>query len=338
MKLSSFIENEILNDQYIVTIDDLLQQLYIKLPYWRLLPIAKPDQVVMEAVRTSFCRMNSQEQIAAIQRLLYLHSYNVLITGHMDVQTLTALRKVNAQASINADTFVDLYVSVPLDSNLYLTLQDSSQKKLHPTSPIAPEAPALHSIDMNKDFKDRPAVKPSQAMQPHSSTSKIESQNTDTYDKVVSMLTALGLDVKPADLSLWTNQNQYLIGDRIHYYFKTGKDCHVIVIGLTTEGKLVQLFPNRYQPKSLVSGGQTYVIMDDQADMTIEVTGPAGQEEIIAFVSEHPFELFPTDFRKQPFFELSNSYEGLRKENSRIQRAEQLNISQKRIQYQIIGR
>jgi hypothetical protein len=158
------------------------------------------------------------------------------------------------------------------------------------------------------------------------------------YDKVVSMLTALGLNSTPADLSLWTDQNQFLIGDRIHYYFKADKDCHVVIIGVTTDRKVVQLFPNRYQTTPLVSAGQTYVIVDDSADMALEVAGPAGQEEVIAFISDQPFELFPTDFSHQPFIELSNSSDGLNKISSRVQMAQQLNISQKRIRYQIKGR
>jgi hypothetical protein len=72
--------------------------------------------------------------------------------------------------------------------------------------------------------------------------------------------------------------------------------------------------------------------------MALEVAGPAGQEEVIAFISDQPFELFPTDFSHQPFLELSNSSDGLNKITSRVQMAQQLNISQKRIRYQIKGR
>ncbi len=156
------------------------------------------------------------------------------------------------------------------------------------------------------------------------------------YEKIVSMLTALGLNTEPADLSLWTNQNQFRIGERIHYYFRADKDCHVVIIGLTTDKKVVQLFPNRYQTEPLIHGGRTYVIVDDNAETALEVSGPTGQEEVIAFMSDQPFELFPTDFSHQPFIELSNNSDGLKNVSSRIHTAQQLNISQKRIQYQVI--
>jgi len=318
---------------------------YLKLPYWRLLPSAKPDKVVLEAIRTAFFSMNTEGQIAAIQRLLYLHAYDVSITGKSDMKTQEALKKFNAQASVNADTFVDLYVNVPLDLHRYLTVNQTISHQIEPASaPIPPAAvPAAKPIkrtEAKATVNNRPQRLPALQKTPATSPPKKTEPQKDTvvYGKVISMLTSLGLDTEPADLTLWTDQNQFLIGDRIHYYFKTSKDCHVVVIGLTTEGKVVQLFPNRYQSKPLVHSGQTYVIVDDQADTTIEVAGPAGQEEIIAFVSDHPFELFPTDFSNQPFYELLNNDDGLKKVSRQIESAKKQNISQKRLQYKIVDR
>jgi hypothetical protein len=322
---------------------------YLKLPYWRLLPNSKPDQVVLEALQSDFYNMSNSKQIAAIQRLLYLHSYDVPITGQMDVQTQAVLTKFGAQTSISADIYTDLYVSVPLDSHRYLTLNQAPQKTSQLTEPSSGIAiPPVSSVKPSTEPAKGTPIKtlaPSQkpSIYPTKPKAAIEKQavssgNPIAFDKVVSRLTSLGLYSNPADLHLWTNQSQFLIGDRIHYYFKTERDCHVVVIGLTTEGKVVQLFPNRYQSKPLVNAGQTYVIVDDQAEMALEITGPAGREEVIAFVSEHPIELFPGDFTKEPFLELSMSQDQLKNVISRIQAVETQNISQKRIQYQIISK
>lgn len=318
---------------------------YLKLPYWRLLPEGKPDQMVLDAIQTDFYRMNAQQRTAAIQRLLYLHDHNVMITGQLDEQTQAALRKTGAQASIDLSTYVNLYISVPLDSNRYLTIREESQKSSNQAAlpessmhanPLMAPTPSAQDIPSPTIQKKTP---PLQAAAGPATNKKTETAgNLVGYDKVVSMLTALGLNTTQADLSLWTDKNQFLIGDRIHYYFKTDKDCHVVIIGLTTDRKAVQLFPNRYQTKPLVHAGQTYVIVDDSSEMALEVTGPAGQEEVIAFISEQPFELFPTDFSHQPFVELSDNSDGLKKVSSRIQTAQQMNISQKRIRYQIIGK
>ncbi len=314
---------------------------YLKLPYWRLLPEGKPDQTVLDSIQTDFALMNAQQRIAAIQRMLYLHGHEVMITGQIDEQTQAALREVGAQASADFDTYLSLYISVPLDSNRYLAIREEPQKSSNlaalseasmPEKPVAAAAQGARYIPSATTQKK---TIPLAALGPPA-IKKVETAGN--YDKVVSMLTALGLNSTPADLSLWTDQNQFLIGDRIHYYFKADKDCHVVIIGVTTDRKVVQLFPNRYQTTPLVSAGQTYVIVDDSADMALEVAGPAGQEEVIAFISDKPFELFPTDFSHQPFIELSDSSDGLNKISSRVQMAQQMNISQKRIRYQIKGR
>jgi len=314
---------------------------YLKLPYWRLLPEGKPDQTVLDSVQTDFALMNAQQRIAAIQRLLYLHGHDVMITGQIDEQTQAALRKVGAQASADFDTYLSLYISVPLDSNRYLTIREEPQKSSNQavlseaTMPEKPVAAAAQGAQYIPSAAIQKKTIPLAAAGPPA-IKKVETAGN--YDKVVSMLTALGLNSTPADLTLWTDQNQFLIGDRIHYYFKADKACHVVIIGVTTDRKVVQLFPNRYQTTPLVSAGQTYVIVDDSAEMALEVAGPAGQEEVIAFISDQPFELFPTDFSHQPFIELSNSSDVLNKVSSRVQMAQQLNISQKRIRYQIKGR
>lgn len=314
---------------------------YLKLPYWRLLPEGKPDQTVLDSVQTDFALMNAQQRIAAIQRLLYLHGHDVVITGQIDEQTQAALRGVGAQASVDFDTYMNLYVSVPLDSNRYLAIREEPRKSSNQTAlseasmPEKPVAATAQGAQYIPPAAIQKKTVPLAAAGPPA-IKKVETAGN--YDKVVSMLTALGLNSTPADLTLWTDQNQFLIGDRIHYYFKADKDCHVVIIGVTTDRKVVQLFPNRYQTKPLVSAGQTYVIVDDSAEMALEVAGPAGQEEVIAFISDQPFELFPTDFSHQPFIELSNSSDVLNKVSNRVQVAQQLNISQKRIRYQIKGR
>ena len=193
----------------------------------------------------------------------------------------------------------------------------------------APKATAIPDIQNDQTAAHIPPAIPESA-QPAGKNAE--------YAEVVSMLSALGQSTAAADLSLWTEKNQFVIGDRIHYYFKASRDCQVVIICLTTDKKVAQIFPNRYQTSPQVLAGQTYVLMDESADRALVVTGPAGQEEVIAFVSEQPLQLFPADFSQQPFIELSDSNEALKTIHSRIQTAHKLNISQKRIQYQIIDR
>lgn len=93
---------------------------YLKLPYWRLLPNAKPDPVVMEAVEKEYIMMGDIQRIAKIQELLLMHGYNyVQLTGRLDEQTCKALSAFDPAYSCNSqsikkDLYLKLYESVPI--------------------------------------------------------------------------------------------------------------------------------------------------------------------------------------------------------------------------------
>jgi len=162
------------------------------------------------------------------------------------------------------------------------------------------------------------------------------SGNSAEYAEVIAMLNTLGRNTAPADLSLWTEKNQFKINDRIRYYFNVLKDCYVVVFCLTTDNKVFQIFPNRYRPDDRVLAGQTVVLLDDTSDRALSVTGPAGWEEVIALVSDQPIHLFSADFRQQLFVELSESPGDLENIRSRIQAVQNMNLSRKVLRYQII--
>ena len=94
---------------------------YLMLPYWRLLgEDSEPDNVVMDTLSKRYYQMDSVTQVAKAQELLYLHGYDVPITGILDTQTVAALKQYDAAfkpagSSVSLDTFVGLYVNVPLN-------------------------------------------------------------------------------------------------------------------------------------------------------------------------------------------------------------------------------
>ena len=94
---------------------------YLKIPYWRLLPNAEPDPVVLKALKTDYGQMNFSEKVAIIQKLLILNGYVVPVTGVLDTQTNVAIQKFDnrydpERQNINENLFLNLYFSVPLDA------------------------------------------------------------------------------------------------------------------------------------------------------------------------------------------------------------------------------
>jgi hypothetical protein len=93
---------------------------HLVLPYWRLLgDDAMPDKVVVAALTKYYYSLSDAEAIANVQEWLYLYGHEVPQTGEMDASTQMALKQVSssydgASARVDADTFLDVYVNIPL--------------------------------------------------------------------------------------------------------------------------------------------------------------------------------------------------------------------------------
>ena len=96
---------------------------YLDLPYWRILPNGNVDKVVIRSISKKFLRAKEEDRIAMIQNVLYLHGYDVEMSGKMDASTKAAIDKYknkNSSSVAGYNTlalFKELYVNVPLDGN-----------------------------------------------------------------------------------------------------------------------------------------------------------------------------------------------------------------------------
>lgn len=107
------------------------------------------------------------------------------------------------------------------------------------------------------------------------------------------------------DFSVWADRQTYRIGETIRFQFETGRPCYALILGYTTNGELVQIFPNHYNSSQFIQPGRTYSIPDEKMDFDLQVYGPAGQETVIALVSDQPFQIFGTSFSEtHPFLSI----------------------------------
>jgi outer membrane protein OmpA-like peptidoglycan-associated protein len=93
---------------------------YLKIPYWRLLPNAEPDPVVLKGLKSDYGRMDFTQKVFTLQKLLILNGYVVPVTGVLDTQTNVAIQKFDnrydpERQNISENVFLNLYFSIPLD-------------------------------------------------------------------------------------------------------------------------------------------------------------------------------------------------------------------------------
>ena len=153
---------------------------FLDLPYWQLVDGLDPDPVVMEALRTGYQQKDNAGQILVLKRLLWLHGHPVAVNEQLDAETRAVLTEVDATfdrqtASVPVETFLKLYLSVPLTTH---SMEQANRFDRRLAAYLAPkqaqkEPPAL------KDMEP-PALPQKQKSQKQS-----QSQPTTTQDKPI---------------------------------------------------------------------------------------------------------------------------------------------------------
>jgi len=98
---------------------------YLALPYWRLYDeSAEEDKIVLMKISSSYYAMNDFDRLVNMQQWLYLHKYNIDISGEMDAKTKKALAQFANLAEgespkISLDIFKRLYLTIPLDEETF---------------------------------------------------------------------------------------------------------------------------------------------------------------------------------------------------------------------------
>jgi hypothetical protein len=77
---------------------------------------------VLESIGANYLQKDITGRILWLKRLLWHHGYPVPVNGQMDAETMTALAKMDTKydsesTSASVDTFLNLYMSVPLTPN-----------------------------------------------------------------------------------------------------------------------------------------------------------------------------------------------------------------------------
>ena len=93
---------------------------YLVMPYWRLLGADnEPDSIVSGSLERQFYTMSKTDRLVYIQEWVFLHGYDVDLTGVFDAKTEAALQQFKPgfnSKSIDAQIFIDIYTSIPLNN------------------------------------------------------------------------------------------------------------------------------------------------------------------------------------------------------------------------------
>ncbi len=127
---------------------------YLGVPYWRLLPGAAPDPVVINRVRRDFLALDPQARIRETQVLLFMKGHDVAVDGRMGPATRRALHREVATfpangRSVSPETYIALWQSLADDLDLVMARRTLLARRLARRGP-RPQKPGP-SLRRKKD-------------------------------------------------------------------------------------------------------------------------------------------------------------------------------------------
>jgi Domain of unknown function (DUF4384) len=89
----------------------------------------------------------------------------------------------------------------------------------------------------------------------------------------------------PFPLLLAVDKPGYRIGEKVTLAVTSLQACYLSVLDVTTSGTIRVLFPNQITQNNAVAANQTVLIAGGASPVALQVTGPAGTEQIVAVCS-----------------------------------------------------
>lgn len=105
------------------------------------------------------------------------------------------------------------------------------------------------------------------------------------FDTVIEQILTLENSTAPFNLEIWSEKDQFRIGEPVTFYLKVDRDCYITLLDHGTSGTLRVLFPNPFQRDNFIVSGKTYIIPDPAAGYEIRVDGPPGIERLKAIAT-----------------------------------------------------
>ncbi len=136
---------------------------YLYLPYWKLIPNMKPDQVVLDKIRQDFRNLSQNDKVGEMQTCLYLKGYNVPVTGRLDNQTQAALASFkpgykSAQGASDTELYVELWSSLGDNLEQVSDRREMLARAINGSSPPVERVAAAPAKPAPAKAVDKPAA------------------------------------------------------------------------------------------------------------------------------------------------------------------------------------
>lgn len=87
------------------------------------------------------------------------------------------------------------------------------------------------------------------------------------------------------------DKTSFGIGEKVSFHATSDRDGYLTLVDLGTDGTVVMLFPNQYQPATRIEAGQTLSFPTPEMGFDLQIFPPAGRGMVRAFVTPEPLDV-----------------------------------------------
>ena len=172
---------------------------------------------------------------------------------------------------------------------VYFQFQSNSEKPSS-LSQKDSHSPVIPPVSIATNTVNPSIVQPSIKERPEQLTTDQAPQIKNlTEEKAETLPIKKPLEKQQGDIKVWTNKKEYPIGDTLIINFDVDRSLYVQIFLVNSAGEMTTLFPNPYQLDNHLQANKIYQIPPKNADFTLDVLAPTGEDKIIAFASSKPF-------------------------------------------------
>ena len=248
-----------------VSILQILGQ-YLQVPYWRCLPGATPDKLVVRALEETFAAAPEEIGIATLQILLQKHGYSsVQETGVQDSATRQAIVDVSAKSN----NVVPAMVGPALYSYLYINMPFNSTK---PASIVASSSGQEITPDASSNIAEPE-----------------DAPNQELGHTLLNLQTAVIYRAGKIGETVLISGGKLRSGEHYKVVVQPEQDCYLYVFQLDSGGRLFPLFPGSDLTSRVtnpVKGNVVYKFPGDQSYFFLDKR--LGDEQIIFYSTAEP--------------------------------------------------
>jgi len=93
------------------------------------------------------------------------------------------------------------------------------------------------------------------------------------------------------EIELEGGKTDFGIGEKVSFHATSDRDGYLTLVDLGTDGTVVMLFPNQYQPAVRIQAGQTLSFPTEEMGFDLQIFPPAGRGMVRVFVTPEPLDV-----------------------------------------------